>query len=173
MDMWRRDAKQWLANEQEGQDDAAEGAFARVFRVLPRIEPTVNFADRVVRAAWLAERRRRRTSRLAQVAAVLLVTVAGAAIGYAAIEYAGGWMAAAVAGIASRGVIRFVALVRVGVKSWSVVARVGTGVGAGLATPQNTLALLAMELLGILALFGLQRLLPDGPGTVGAVEART
>jgi hypothetical protein len=173
MDMWRRDAEQWLANEQEGQDDAAEGAFARVFQVLPRIEPRSNFADRVVRATCLAESRRRRTSRLAQVTAVLLVTVAGAAIGYATVEYAGTWMAEAVAGVASHGLIGLIALVRVGVKSWSVVARIGTGVGVALATPQNTVALLAMELLGILALFGLQRLLPDGPGTVGSVEART
>jgi hypothetical protein len=173
MDPWRRDAEQWLASEQQGQDDAAEEAFTRVFQALPRIEPRADFADRVVRGVWLAERRRRRTGQLARIAAVLLVTVAGVAIGYAAIDYTGTWILEAVAGVTSRGVSGFIALVRVGVKSWSVVAGIGNGVGTALATPENTVALLAMELLGLLALFGLQRLLPDKLSTVSSVEART
>jgi hypothetical protein len=172
MDLWRRDAEEWLASEQEGQDDAAEGALTRVFQALPRIEPRADFADQVVRAAWRVKGSRRPTRRLAQLAAALLVTVAGVAIGYAALDYAGTWILEAVAGAASRGVIRFVGLVRVGVTSWSVVAGVGNGVGTALATPENATAVLVMELLGILALFGLQRLLPDTPTSGRSVEAR-
>jgi hypothetical protein len=173
MDPWRRDAEQWLASEQEGQDDAAERAFTRVFQALPRIEPRADFADRVVRAAWLAERRRRRTGQLARLAAVLLVAVTGVAIGYAAIDYTGTWILEAVAGVASHGVSGFIALVRVGVTSWSVVAGIGNGVGTALAIPQNAVALLVMELLGLLALFGLQRLLPGRLSPTTSVEART
>lgn len=173
MDMWRPDAERWLASEHEGQEDAAEAAFAQAFQALPRIEPRADFADRVVSAVWRVERRRHRAVQWAQGAAALLVMAAGLAIGYAAIDYAGAWMATTGAAVASRGVVWFMAMAGAGVTWWSVVARVGAGMDTVLATPQNTAALLALELLGMLALWGLRRLLPSEQNTVDSVEART
>jgi hypothetical protein len=168
----QRDAEQWLVSEQQGHDDAAEAAFARVFQALPRIEPRADFVDRVIMATWVAERRRRRTQRLARSAAVLLVALAGAAIGYGAVDMSGGWVAGEITAVVSHGLRGFIFIVRTGVKSWAVIARIGSDVGTVLTTPQTTGALLVMELIGMVAVLGLRGLLPDQRGTVGSVEAR-
>jgi len=173
MDMRRRDIEQWLMSERAGADDAAEGAFARIVQALPRIEPRADFVDRVGRAVWLAEQHRRRAAQRARLTVGLLVTCAGLAIGIAAIDYLGLWIAEAVASLTSRGVVGFLALLHTAVKSWSLVARIGADVGTVVAMPANTMALLTIELIGLLGVFGLRRLLHHEPGTRSSLEART
>jgi hypothetical protein len=191
MSMWRPEVEQWLASEQtaenateesaseehswegEGLDEAAAKAFALVFQALPRLEPGSALTDRVVRAVQRAERRRRLTHRLGLVAALLLVTLAGVAMGYGAIGYAGGWLPKAIGAVTVPGLLGVITVMRAGVTAWLMVAGIGTALGTALATPESAAALLGMGLLGISALFALGRLLPGGPGTVTSVEART
>ena len=93
MDTWRTSAKTWLASEHDGQEEAAEQAFARAVQALPRVGPRADFTDRVVGAVWSAERRRRRTVRWAQGVAALLVVAVGFAVGFAAVDDVGAWLA--------------------------------------------------------------------------------
>lgn len=173
MDTWRPDTDRWLASELEDREDAAEAAFAQAFRALPRIEPGVGFADRVVRAAWRMERRRHRAAQWRHGAIALPVMAAGLAIAYQASAYVGTWMATAAAAVMARGVVGFLAMLSVGVTWWSFIARVGASMGSVVGTPRNTAALLALDLFGMLALWALQRLLSAAPNTVNIVETRT
>src|SRR5687768_4609695 len=69
------DWQNWLEAEESGRDDAAEIAFARLLADLPAVEPTPDFVSRTVHAAWRARARRRLITRVARVAAVLLVSL--------------------------------------------------------------------------------------------------
>lgn len=171
MDTWRTDAERWLASEQEGQEDVAEAAFAQTFQALPRIEPSADFADRVVAAVWHAHGRRQRRRRWAQRIAALLVIAVGLAIGYTAIDYVDGSMATAGTAIASRVVLRLMVVASAGAWWWSLLARIGEGMNTALGTAQNMAALLALELIGMLALWTLRRLL-QGEQDADSGEAR-
>lgn len=191
MSMWRPEVEQWLASEQagenateenaseengwndEGLDEAAAKAFAQVFQALPRIEPDSALTDRVIRAVLRAEHRRRLTRRLGLVAALLLVTLAGLAMGYGAIGYAGGWLPKAVGAVTAPGLLGVITVMRAGVTAWLIIAGMGMALASALATPENAAMLLGMGLLGISALFALGRLMPGASGTVTSVEART
>ena len=176
MNKWRQDVERWLASEHASENDPEEKAvqaFAQVFQALPRLDADPEFADRVVRAVWRAERHRRLTHRLVHVAALLLVTLGGITIGYGAIDYAGGWLPRTVVTIAAPGVVWGINVMRAGVMAWLMVARVSAAVGTSLAAPENAVALLGMGLIGITALYALGRLVPSAPSEVVSLEVRT
>ena len=48
-----------------------------------------------------------------------------------------------------------------GLRWWSLLEKVGSAVGTAVATPQTTAVLVALELMGAMAVYGIQRLLGD------------
>jgi hypothetical protein len=155
----RDNLERWLASEHQGDDDIAEAAFARAVQTLPRIEARPGFADRVVALAWRLERRRRMTVRLAWLAACLLLGAGASSVAYAVLAPRAAWLAEASAAILARSVAAFAAAAGLGLQWWSLSARIAATVQSVLATPQNTIALLGIELLGIVAFIGLKQLL--------------
>lgn len=168
----RPDIDRWLASEHEGEDAAAEQAFARVLQGLPRIEPRADFSDRVVTLAWQLERRRRRTVRVALVAAALFVAAAGISIGYLAVLFAGTSAVEAAAALVARGVVIGISIGDAAIRWWSLGARVASTVQAMLATSQNMAALLAIELVGLGAAIGLKQMLANRHHNGRSTEVR-
>lgn len=153
-----RDAREWMDAEQEGREDLAELAFTRLMSALPPVEPSEAFVAAVAHRAMHAHARTRRVQRLARMAAVMLV----AGVSVAAIVALGSAAAAALSGAASLlsdGVVWLVRTAGGGIKWWSLAARVGGAVGASILTPTTVTAIVTIELLGISAIYALQRVL--------------
>ncbi len=155
-DHWR----DWLEAEEEGRDDLAEFIFARVMADLPRVEPSPAFVERAVQAAWQRRVRQQRLAWVARAAAVLAVVIGGGAglfaLGTAVIGAAAD---GAVAGV--QGVIWTADAMNGGLRWWAFLRNVGSAVGTAVATPQTTAVLVALELTGAMAVYGIQRLLGD------------
>src|SRR5262245_1392806 len=76
----RQDIRNWLSSEQSGAEEASEKAFAEVFTALPSIQPSPDFVQQAVAAAWAEQTRYRRNRLLTRLAAgVVLVLASGVA----------------------------------------------------------------------------------------------
>ena len=152
--------RDWLASEQDGRDDLAEFTFARLMADLPRVEPSPAFIERAVKAAWQRRVRQQRLAWAARAAAVLAVLVGGGvglfALGAAVIGAAADGLMAGV-----QGLIWTADAVGGGLRWWSLFEKVGSAVGTAVATPQTTAVLVALELIGAMAVYGIERLLGD------------
>lgn len=156
---WRRQAEQWLSSEQEGLDEAADEAFARLFAALPAGRPSDAFVQRAVDAAWLARARRRRIVALTALAASVGLAVASGTVAYVVFGAAGGWLLTTATAVASGSVISTLTTAIAAVEWWSVAARAGSTVARLVSRPQAVAALAATELVGAAALYMLHRLL--------------
>jgi len=155
--MDRRLLERWLAAEEGGQDDAADAEFATLFAAVRKVEPTPDFVEQTVTAAWRWRVRRRRLVMLGSAAAILLV--AGAAmVGYGVAPQLATSMIKALALVSGRAVPWLVAYATVAVDWWWTVGRVGGVVAAALITPARVVAVVGVELVGILAFYALQRI---------------
>jgi hypothetical protein len=171
MGRWRTNTEHWLSNEERGLDDAADAAFQHVFAVLPAVEPSSDFVQRAVEAAWRARARQRRNLLVACVAASLFVVVTTGAAVYGVFGFAGGWLLTMAAGIATNAAVSVIAAGTTAVEWWFATTRAGNAVAGIMATPQNAVVLFAFELVGIAALYMLHRLLREevdfrGPGAL-------
>src|SRR5438128_2604036 len=150
----------WLDAEQDGRDDAAEMAFARLMTELPGTEPSPEFVGRAVHAAWRARARRRLMTRLARVAAVVLVTVATVVSIYLfGMVILGALVRGTV--LVAQGLVWLMTSVGEGVRWWSIAGRVGTAVGQTIAAPKTTAIVAALELIGAMAIYAFQRVWRD------------
>jgi hypothetical protein len=171
MGRWQKNTEQWLSNEEQGLDDAADAAFQQVFSALPAVEPSSSFVQRAFEAAWRAHARQRRIRLVTAVAASLFTVLAAGAAAYGAFGIAGGWLLTTGAAIATNSAVSIIAAATTAVEWWLATARAGSALAGIMATPQNVVVLLAIELVGIAALYMLQRLLRAevgfrGPGAL-------
>jgi hypothetical protein len=162
MDRWRTSTEQWLSSEQQGLDDAADAAFAQVFAALPPVDPSADFIQRACEAAWVARRRERRITGFAALAACVAMVVTGAAV-YWTFGLPGGWVAASIATLVTNSAVSFIVAINTAVQWWFATVRAGNLVAGIMATPQSAVVLLGIELIGVGALYMLQRLLRAEP----------
>lgn len=170
--MWLNDMERWLSSERDEADAQAESAFGRVLAAMPRVEPGLDFVDRAVQATWRARRRRRAVRRTAGLAASVLIAIGGLVAMSLAVMQGGAWLVQTGAAVTSRVVVWFVRSAAEGLDWWSVVAQVGAAAGGALATPQATFMVVAVELVGALALFALHRVLRSEGRNSDSEEAR-
>ena len=167
MGRWQKNTEHWLLNEEQGLDDAADAAFQHVFAAVPAVEPSSDFVQRTVEAAWRARTRRRRIVLVSGLAASVLVALTA----YGVFGIAGGRLLTIAAAVATNFAASLVAVGTTAVEWWFAFARASSAVAGIVATPQNAVVLLSIELVGIAALYMLQRLLRAevrfrGPGAL-------
>ena len=153
----RKELERWLFSEETGQEDAAEAEFAQLFTALPRVEPGADFVRRTVSEVWRMRARRRRILALGWAATIILV-VAGAVTAYFASPRLATSVIKALAFASGRSVPWLVAYTTVAMDWWWTLARVGGAVASALITPARVVAIVGVELVGILAFFALQRI---------------
>ena len=141
--------KQW------DDEDAADAAFSRLFSALPAVEPSADFVQRTVDAAWEARARRRafRVAASVAAAAVLAFGVLLATVG------APGWLVLTSARIAAGSVMAVVWSATAAAEFWTLTMRAGTAFAGVVVMPQTVAVLVAIELVGAAALYSLHRLL--------------
>jgi hypothetical protein len=153
--------REWLQAEQGGQDAIAEAMFARLIADMPPIEPGDAFVERTVRTAWRARRRHRVVTRVARLAAGLLLTVMTVASLY---EFS-----VLVAGLVARGTVVFshafvwlLTSARDGARWWWIAGRIGAAVSDALASPLTAAAVMAVETAILLGMYAFRHLLHNG-----------
>lgn len=165
--MDRQQLERWLAEEEQGHDDAADAAFTQLFTAIPRVEPRPAFVEQAVTAAWHWRARRRRLVAFAWAAAA--VVVAGGALAvYLASPTLAPVFIRTLAFLSGRAVPWFVSYATVAMSSWLTLVHVGGVVASALVTPARVAALVGVELFGILAFFALQRI--AGAGRFGDAQ---
>ena len=165
--MDRKQLERWLAEEASGQDEAADAAFAHLFAAVPRTEPTTAFVEQTVNSALRWRARRRRLMAITWAAVVVLLTIGSVAAYYASPRLA----SAAIKTFtftSSHVVPWLVAYTRVAMEWWWTLGRVGTVIVSAVMTPGRAVAIVGVELVGILALFALLRV--AGAGRLGDAQ---
>ena len=156
------DVARWLAREERGDEQGAESAFAQLFAAVPRIEPLPGFSERVGAAGWRSRQRQRLMARAARAAALLLALSGGVAASWMALVSVGPWLLTSGAAIASGSLVDIVAGVVAGAVAglewWAAGARVAVVMGETLAYRETAGALLAVEIVGAIALYALHQL---------------
>jgi hypothetical protein len=166
-DMDRKQLERWLEEEAGGQDEAADAAFAHLFAAVPRIEPTPAFVDRAVTSALRWRTRRRRLMAFAWAALLVLITIGVASAYYASPRLAAGAIKG-VTFISGHVIPWLVAYTKVAMEWWWTLGRVGTVIVSAVVTPARAVAIVGVELVGILALFALLRV--AGAGRLGDAQ---
>jgi len=165
--MDRKQLERWLAEEESGQDPAADAAFAQLFTAMPRLEATPAFVEQAVTAAWRWRARRRRLVATAWAAAAVLVA-AGVLAAYLASPTVAPMFIKTLAFFSGRAVPWFVAYATVAMHWWLTLVHVGGVIVSALVTPARAAALVGVELFGLLAFFALQRI--AGAGRLGDAQ---
>jgi hypothetical protein len=165
--MDQKQLERWLAEEEQGHDDAADDAFAQLFTAVPRIEPRPAFVEQAVTAAWHWRARRRRLVAFGWAAASVLVAAGALAIYLASPSLAPAFIKT-LAFMTGRAVPWFVSYATVAMNSWLTLVHVGGVIASALVTPARAAALVGVELFGILAFYALQRI--AGAGRFGDAQ---
>lgn len=158
MDPHSEDVERWLASEARADEQGAESAFAHLLAAVPRIEPQPGFIERTRAAAWRSRLRRQMMARVARAAALLLVATGGVSASWLALLYAGPWLLMSGAGMASGSLGGIVTGAVTGLEWWARGARVAVVIGETLARREAAGVLLAVEVVGALALYALHQL---------------
>lgn len=159
--MDRKALERWLAAEESGADDAADAEFGYLFSAVPKVEAGPAFVQQAVTSAWRWRARRRRLIMLGTAAAILLVAAAGV-VGYGLAPQIARSMIKGFAFVSGRAVPWLVAYTTVAMDWWWTLARVGGTVATALITPARAVAIVGVELVGILAFYALQRIAGAG-----------
>jgi anti-sigma factor RsiW len=167
LSMDRRQLEQWLAEEASGHDEAADAAFSQLFAAVPRVEPTPAFVEQAVTVALRWRTRRRRLIAVAWTTVVLLLTT-GALTAYYASPRLAAAAIKAVTFTSSHVIPWLVAYTKVAMEWWWTIGRVGTVIVSAVVTPERAVAIVGVELVGILALFALLRV--AGAGRLGDAQ---
>ena len=149
-DDWRR----WLAAERDEQDDEADAALLAAFSAVERRVPDTGFAARVTDGVAAASRRQARLARA--------VLTAGGVLALAmliAMLTQVPRLFAPMLNVGVGGMVWTVAAVDRGFSVWSVFAQFARATGAVIVAPQVTLLLMALAVIAIAALYGLNRVL--------------
>jgi hypothetical protein len=154
----KRELGRWIDADRSGRDDEADAAFGGVFRAVPQPSLQPGLPDRVIEALAREAADRARRAKTAAAAAL--------AAGLALLALAGVFLV-------SRGPRLFFDAVDLGVRGavwtsesferglglWAILGQIGRVMTAVIATPQVTVALVGIGMVGALALYGLQRVL--------------
>ncbi|MBI4885776.1 MAG: hypothetical protein HY824_01665 [Acidobacteria bacterium] len=164
MGNWRDLANYWLSferhlDEAAGADEATDAAFAKVFAALPAVEPSAAFVHQAVDAAWAARARSRRAAVFAGLAASVAVTASGAAVAYALLGAAGGWLLTSAVAAATRIAMSVLGAATTTLEWWLATVHVGGAMADVVTMPQGAAALATIGLIGVVALYMLRRLL--------------
>jgi hypothetical protein len=166
MKMMRRlqnDLKRWLAAEAAGDERQAEDAFGTLLASAPRLTPSAGFAERVLWAIQPAP-----APQLAlgawwwKAAVVAAVTLVGTATGLLPLVQ---WLPIGapsfgeVLRTGADGLVWIGEWLAAGLALWGFLARIGTALQVAVVTPQVASLLLASTLIGVSALYSLNRLL--------------
>jgi hypothetical protein len=157
MGRWRRQTEQWLASEKLG-DGASDEMLGQVFSALPPAQPSRDFARHAVQAAWQARTRRRHVTAVVTIAASVLAVASGVVV-YALLGGASSWLIGSIAAVATRPAGPLLVATATAVEWWADMTRLSSVIAGVVAIPQNTLALVAIELAAGGALYALHRLL--------------
>jgi hypothetical protein len=152
--------RHWLKAEERGEDELAEGIFARLVAEMPAIEASAGFVDRTVQTAWRARTRRRIVRRAALSAAGLLITVAGAGSLYELTPLALSLVVRATV-MLSRTLVWFLASASAGVRWWRIAEQIGTAVSGAIAGPRASAGVAAIGMIAVFAIYVFQRLLSE------------
>src|SRR4051812_43420782 len=155
--MDRTQLERWFAEEASGHDDAADAAFADVFAGVPRIQPSPAFVNQTVTAAWRWRARRRRLVAFAWAATIVLV-IAGMAVAFFGAPRLATSVIKAMAFASGRAVPWLVAYTTVAMGWWWTLGHVGGVIASAVMTPARVVAVVGVELVGILAFYALQRI---------------
>jgi hypothetical protein len=155
--MDRKELERWLAEEASGQDTAADAAFARLFTAVPKVQPNPAFVEQAVTAAWRWRVRRRRVVAFAWAATTALVLV-GIALAFLGAPRLATPAVKALTFVGGRAVPWLVAYATVAMGWWWTLGHVGGVIASALMTPARVVALVGVELFGILAFYALQRI---------------
>ena len=161
-----RSVETWLAAESRSDDAAADGALKDLIRVLPAPAPPAGFARRVMAAAARdgIVRTPARRGWSGPTARLLAWCGGGAAALIVTLVFLGPLMVRGAARLLNFSVQGFVWIVRGlegGLDAWSLMAEIGRVVGASLTTPQVSLSVVLLELVGVAALYTLHRVLSN------------
>jgi hypothetical protein len=152
--------RQWLDAEQTGQDELAEGTFARVIAGLPRIQPSEAFVIRTSQVAWRARARRRRTMRMAYISIALLVGIIGMAAIYELTPLVPNLIADAALAV-SRGLLWMVTASAQGAGWWWFAERIGTAITDTIAAPSTAAIIGVLEMIGLVGVYAFRQLLRE------------
>lgn len=144
----------WSAAERDNRDEEAESALRSAFVTVPRHDPGDRFAANVSAAVADAARRQ------ARVARVLLTAGAftGLALTVGLLAFLPRLFRPAVdAGIG--GLVWMIGAVERGLDVWAILAQISRTTAAMLVSPQVTTVLIALGVIAIVALYGLNRML--------------
>lgn len=155
--------RRWSEAEEMGREDAADAAFADVFRSSVRERAVApDFVARTMAAvAQTAELDARRAHRIRNVlvpAAIVTALVGG----YFSLGLIGSLLSAAVVGLLDligAAAVGAVDAVQTGAGIWVVFKALGRAAGSFITSPSVTATLLAAQIIAIAALIALQRLL--------------
>lgn len=159
----QNDLKRWLAAEAAGDERQAEDAFGTLLASAPRLTPSAGFAERVLWAIQPAP-----APQLAlgawwwKAAIVTALTLVGTATGLLPLLR---WLPidaptfGEVLRTGADGLVWVGEWLAAGLAIWGLLARIGTALQVAVATPQVASLLLASMLIGVSALYSLNRLL--------------
>jgi hypothetical protein len=152
--------REWLEAEKSGPDPLAEMLFARLVAEMPPIEPRPDFVGLTVQAAWRARARHHLVRRLARIAAVLAVGIAGVGSIY---ELRGLAVVLIVRGavVLSHGLVWLLTSASQGIRWWWIADRIGAAVGDTIAAPAAAAAFVAAEMIVLVAIFAFKRLIQE------------
>ncbi len=155
-DKWR----EWLEAEEYGREATAEEAFTSLMADLPAVAVAPAFVEKTMRVVR-ARRVRQRRMAWAVRAAVAVVAIGTGAL---ALRVGGGFVLSLVAdGLVAgvQGAVWTADTVGGGLWWWSVLERIGSAVGKAAAAPRSVAVLVALQLVGAMAMYGMTRLLGD------------
>lgn len=166
------DLERWLRYEgADGEEAAAEAAFARALAALPAVQAGGDFVERTVHAGWRAGVRRRRILVLSRAVALLLFAAAGGLLASAVLGSGGAWAVRTGADLVTHSLVWLIVSVASGVDWWSSLTMIGNGVAETIVLPDTTAAIGFAVFIGGVSFYALQRLLRGGdrfqhPGTL-------
>jgi hypothetical protein len=159
---WQGAAYRWLAADQAERDREAEAEFGTVIRGRRALVPSANLEARIWQATrWVRLYRQGLilARRVGVATATLGAIAAGLYIGATLLlPFAVQTLVRLVAGLV-RGFVWITLAFTEGIDTWSLLAELGRAIADAIATPEATIALIVIELLGVLAFHALNRVL--------------
>jgi hypothetical protein len=151
------DLHRWITADREGRDDEADAAFKPVFRAIPAAPAEPAFVDRVMEALARDAARRRRRARIAAASGIAASSVIGLGVLAALIAQGPRLIVWVVDGIVAAALWMSVAFEN-GLDVWAMLTQIASAAAAVIATPQVSSVLIAIEVVGAIALYGLHRI---------------
>jgi len=152
--------RQWLHAEQSGQEELSERIFARLVAEIPPVEPSADFVNRTVRAAWQARIRRGLVTRLALISAALSISIVAVGSIYELRALAMGLVVRSTVAF-SHALVWLLTSASEGTRWWWIAERIGTTARDTLASPSAAATIAGIEMLALLAIYAFTRLFAE------------